>query len=337
MFGNRSFLGRNVRHTVVAGLGLVAMCGGAGAEAPTNLQLLSAMPPGTESVMILRLSALRARDSILRDDYRRKPRSQPGDDIKTVVTNAIGQAKQMAFTWGGSDFTTPSDTGMTGNFNERAIYIVEKPLDELLKRLETGTNVEGLEGGFEVAGVKVFQGKIDTTSSWARTHNSAGEPWFVAIPNPNMAVTAESRADIAYMLKALASKKAEVPVQWRTIAKGRNLESPILILRQYPRPSDPRGPGADAFLPPVKAQATHFALILPGVSIATLKLFVAAKDPTRAVHWVRDTFLFESDFAWEVKSDATSASATLVPLQESNIPPLMGLKLVLLFGTRVKM
>ncbi|MCZ6683133.1 MAG: hypothetical protein O7B26_08110 [Planctomycetota bacterium] len=309
---------------------------GAFAGTPSNAALIAARPPGTESVIVQRVSTLKGENSIVRDDYYEAvPTRLTCKNIKTAVRDATYQASVVVSAWGASDFRMPPDTGMTGNYNERAIYVVEQTLANLRKQLEAGRDIEGLDGRFDVAGVRVFRGTIDEESFDGRTMNSAGETWFVAIPDDHTVVSAESRADIVYMLKSLKEKRSAIPRRWRAIAVGHNLDSPLVILRQYPPPKKNRDPDMDMFVPPPDTGTTHFALTLPQVRSARMRISIKAKNVDKAIDWYKDEFLDESEYVWNVKRTDAGVTGTLDPKRPGEKPDSLGLRWVALFGACV--
>jgi hypothetical protein len=303
------------------------------AEPPTNRELIAAMPPGTESVMVQRVSIFKGDGSIFRAEYDWAPLTESTNkNIKTVVRDATNRASPVVFAWGASDFQMPPDTGMTGNYNERAVYVVEQTVAELREQLDAGRDVEGLDEHFDVAGVRIYKGTIDDKSVWGRTHNSAGEAWYVAIPDDHTIVSAESRSDIEYMLKSLRKKQSDIPRRWEEIAVAHNLNSPLVILREYPPPEKNREPGMHLFVPPPDVGATHFALTLPRVSSALTEISVKAKNVDKAVDWYKRHYLSESEYVWNVERADAGVTGTLSPKHEGEKPKYITLSWILLFG-----
>ena len=105
------------------------------ATAPSNLRLIAVMPPGTESVIVFRQSMISGKDSIVRDELGSLPFPW-GSELDSVVRNAVSKASPIAYAWGGSDFRMPPTSGMTGNYNERTIYVVSESLEPLRRRVE---------------------------------------------------------------------------------------------------------------------------------------------------------------------------------------------------------
>lgn len=304
------------------------------ADTPSNAVLIAAMPPGTESVMVQRESMLKGEDSIFRDDYEPAPTVSTSKNIKTLVCEATNRASPIVFAWGASDFQMPPDTGMTGNYNERTVYVVEQSLATVREQLQAGRVVEGLDGRFEVAGVRVYKGTIDKASVYGSTMNSAGEAWFVAFADNHTVVSAESRSDIEYMLKSLKEKRSAIPRRWRAIAVGHNMDSPLVLLRQYP-PKEDRRPDMDLFLPPPDTGTSHFALTLPRVSSALTSISIGAKDVDKAMDWYKCHYLQESEYVWNVKRTDAGVRGTLGPKRQGEKPDRMGLVWVVLFGACV--
>ena len=165
--------GRSERYLMVFGiLGLTLHWPGNGAVAgtPSNAVLIAAMPPGTESVIVQRVSMLMQEDSVFREGYDLAPRTT-NMKIKAVVRNATNQATLVAYALGGSDFQMPPTAGMTGNFDERAIYVVEQSVADLREQLEAGRDVEDLDERFDVGGVRVYQGTIRVLTDIIKIHN----------------------------------------------------------------------------------------------------------------------------------------------------------------------
>ncbi len=288
------------------------------------------MPPGTESVIVQRVSMLTAKESIFRDEYNRHSHDRRVSNIWALVHDAVDHNKLVVSALGGSDFEAPPTSGMTGNFNARTIYVVEQPLDVLRRQLETGQHVYALDDCFEFDGVDVFEGTIGRAGP---THNSTGESRFVAIPHSHTVVLSETREDIEYMLTSLRAKKIEIPHQWRAVAKGHDLESAIVILREYLPEPEQREPGTLPCLLPGAARPTHLALTLIDVKRPTLKIALTAQDPQGAIRWYHDALLLAKEgFAWDVTPTATGVTGTIGPEWEGAKPSYTTLTLILLFG-----
>ncbi len=113
---------------------LVIRTSGARADSPGNLQLIAAMPAGTESVLIYRYGLLTGENSVLRDDFLRAIDSlgQTGDsearnEPLSVILRHVAMSRPVVYVEGGAEFTTPDGLGV-GNYKGCSIWITTNHL-----------------------------------------------------------------------------------------------------------------------------------------------------------------------------------------------------------------
>jgi len=159
---------------------------------------------GVQSVLVQRILVLRSDESLFREAFRlRTPVTAQFKNLKSVVRSATETASPIVLAWGASDFELPPRSGMTGNYNERAIYVVEKSLDRLRAKIESKNEIEDVVEYLNIDKCRVYKGTIAADSYWGSVCNSAGEAWYVAFPDDYTVVCAETVEDISHMLKWL--------------------------------------------------------------------------------------------------------------------------------------
>jgi len=206
-----------------------------GGEPPTNGSLVACMPPGTESVWVVRDSELGAEDSIMRPlmEEMRKTMGRGGklehrEDLRPFVDRAIAQAAPVVHALGGSKFTRPKSLGM-GSYVDCAVWVTKGPVAELKAKLEKPEGITGPIERTDIDGVVVYGGKsVDMALT-------PGLPYFVAIPDENTVVTGSRREDVEHIVRSLRSKRSEarIPARWARAASYVRLEAPMVILRAY--------------------------------------------------------------------------------------------------------
>jgi hypothetical protein len=283
------------------------------ADQLTNAMILASMPVGTESVIIWRLDQLSRETSVFRRHFEQEPGLLKGNDIRTICHNAVAAATQRVFALGGSEFALPSTTGMTGNYNERAIHVVEKPLDALLERLLGGGTIEGRKEVLEFEGTALFRGRIPPESPWARTKGCANEEWFVSILGRHILVSAESRADIEYMIGSLRQGRSAIPPHFADIPALHNVESPVLVVRNYPAVSEK----SECFAPSEIPDLRRLVLSVPSVEDSRQHVSLWTGRPRE----VAGLLLFSDPYRWQPQGRTESRVDALIVAEPPRATP----------------
>lgn len=341
---------------------------------PSNEQLLAVMPPGAESVFIQRLEELRVEQSILRNQFddgwfRRSDEL----DLKSVVMNALADRSVRLFAWGGSNFRLPPDTGMTGNYNERAVYVVDRPLTDLRARLERSKGIPLASDAFTVDRFTVYSGRIAHDSFYGHAMNAADESWYIALADDFTIITAESRADIEYMLQAWARAEPEIPERWREILRGHDVSAPLFIVRRLATTEavsgacrrldivglTSNGPNrlvaasqcvaclvatmtqgyvgiwANLHLPPAVARLSEFALTLQYVDQPALRFSMTAEEIGAARAWFEREVFSPSVYDWTAEVNGGRLDATLSMNYSVEEASRLQFYLIVLFGPMI--
>ncbi len=220
---------------VIAG----CQCALAQAAPPTNVRLISAMPKQTESVAIWRFAEFPKAIS-LDSGMGTWPIPHPFDEDdwggKVVAELTRDQPDVVAI--GGSAFEAPPDLGV-GNFKQRFIAYSQGGFGDLAASLEEAA---GREDGpkKEVDGDwAIYSGRVGLSFYGGKRLK---EQLLVAIfEDATFVVGAESEDELSEMLKGLGENldgglgedQAEIPEQWKPMAKSVKLDSALLVLRVY--------------------------------------------------------------------------------------------------------
>lgn len=309
---------RCINIVIVVCLGAVVVGGCARRAGPSvalsNRALIGAMPDGAESVMVWRLDELQREAPDMKEAAEElviglNEKAETKEQIDVVLRRAIRTARPLVWAHSGSRFSPPSDLGV-GDYNERSIWITERPLRELRRALDTGEGVGGPVQRHKIAGVRVYEvlREIEFYGGESMT-----EPMFIALPDPRTALAAESLEDIGHMLARHRDEHAEIPEQWRSAAARIEIESPMVMLRRYDPESEddqfsPVRPGLSAER---RIEIEAFALVLAEAEQGRYRLEVITRQPQRAEEAFFRLLLPEPLFTWTAETTGEGFAATV--------------------------
>jgi len=316
-----------------------------GEEIPTNLRLIAAMPPGTESVLVYRYPALTAEDSAMKREFEEMldglgtPEDQDERNrLHNVVMRYVAMSNPLVQVEGGSQFTAPDGVGV-GNFNGRSIWIVEHPLARLMQRLAARKDIDGELTPFKLGDVQCYETAVDVRISIRPDVAPVTERRLYAFPSTRSVVVTECRDDVEYILKALGAKEPKVPKQWEPFAAALDIESPIIILRRYD-PSNDRdywSPAGSMNPHYGRTQVEGFGLVLKSAHDVMFSLRCVAKQRERAAAYYKDHAFRQENFTWSIEERPEGFTAEITGnaarIREANIP--ITLITFVLFGPNV--
>lgn len=309
---------RCINMVVVVCVATVVVGGCARRDGPSgalsNRALIGAMPDGAESVMVWRLDELQREAPDMKEAVEEwflglNEEAAATERIEIVLRRSIGGAGPVVWAHSGSRFTAPPDLGV-GDYNERSIWITERPLRELRRALDTGEGVGGPVQRHEIGGVRVYQMLREREFYGGE---SMTEPMFIALPDQRTALIAESLDDVGQMLGRYGRAPSGIPEQWRSAAARIEIESPLVILRRYDPESEddefsPVNPGLSAER---RIDIEAFALVLADAERSRYRLEVITRQPQRAEEAFFRLLLPEPVFDWTVQPTDRGFAATL--------------------------
>lgn len=292
----------------------------------TNKQLIAAMPPQTESVMVLRHKRLGAAHSAFRSEFGRPgitDLQRPAANLKGEIQSAVFSARPIVIATGGSMFEAPISSPAggkdaigigVGNYEERTISIVEDSLVSLRKQLDERVEKQDGLDAMQAGRIRIFHATIDTFPGGPGKIDPVREPFFICFVSERCIVTAESQTDVEHIVRTLRDEDATLPAKWRKIADGHDVESAIIILREYnPKndrdfysPVNPKWPESS------RAAVKSFALSLPKLEENAFLISAQAADGERALKWYRRRSLpVDGDYAYDVRTTTASFTGSL--------------------------
>lgn len=326
-------------------LALVASSALHGTRPPTNERLIAAMPEGVESVIVMRHSLLHSDESLFKNQFGGCGYGKEGE-LTRLASQAVDTAIPIVCAMGGSGFQVPPDTGMTGDFNRRSIWIVRKTIEPFRRQLE-GENEK--YASFIIDGVKVFKTSVLV---YQERFSPTRKPFLVAFPDDHIVVSAESEKDIEEMISALKAKETKLSDRWRGVAKGIDVESPVVLLRVFPedrvnarrikwnqdyKPMIPQTAVscvAPHGFPAEKTKIKSFGWALPNVKQLAYEVAVSTEAPKVAIDWYKKDCFPRSVFSWDVKVTPHGFKGHL-RFREGAESQHVGLVFILLFGAFV--
>lgn len=222
------------------------------AEPRTNAELIAAMGPTTESVMVFRVQELRDAQSPFLSYVPgvKEWQMHPGANTQLsdrIMPLAIAQSVQVIAT-GGSSFESYRGIGV-GNYEERRIVNVSGTLQPVRHLLASNPPPPGLIDSAEFGAVRIYHTKElilmdDEDHRAEQSGKLRREDRFIAIIDDHTLAVTESRPMMEHIITSLTTGAHEVPAQWTAAADAMKLESPLVILRQFPRlnPADAESP-----------------------------------------------------------------------------------------------
>ena len=154
----------------------------------------------------------------------------------SVVFNHIAQAKPIVHVEGGSDFTrkTGSADGLgLGHYTRRSISFVEHPLTPLLLRLARNHDFNRPCKPVNIAGNQAYEIKVEAPGMERADPGCVQQPCFIGFPSDRWVITAPTRSELEFMLKALASPARVLPDRWKNLADSLDIESPLFLIRRH--------------------------------------------------------------------------------------------------------
>lgn len=318
--------------------------------APTSLSLIAAMPPGTESVLVMRIEPLLAEGSRVAHYARaaRNPKNPAGGgerDLLTVVYDAVAEQRPMVLARGASRMRAPRSIGV-GAYDECDICWVRGSLAGLRERLRAGEDIEDLRRVEEVDGVEVFGATVTMVRDGEdRKALDEGRPpkeeRFVAVVDAHTVVVASRREDAAAAVRGvLARREGPVPEQWRAAAAGLPLDAPLVILRRYDPTNEldvysPENPRRE---PALRAGLDSLGLAVVDPVTGELRVRGVTPDAERAVRVLQtQSYLPRSDYAWAIEMGEGGFTADLTPRIGREEEGVLGLRLWIIWGPNVAM
>jgi hypothetical protein len=322
-----------------------AFWGGAAAsfaqpDAPSNRQLIAAMPPGVESVLIKRYPALTAADSALKVENLHVwdglgNRSAEPEAAFNDIVQQLADFKPVVYAEGGSDFTRVADpegpSGL-GNYNSRSIWYVQQPLGPLRRRLDGKALPTQPATASNPHAPRVYETEVKQYVPKDGRAAPVQEKRFIAFPSDYCVVVVEQKGELDDILKALASRSAELPERWRSVAGKLEIESPVVLLRRYNRTNtlDYYSPFNPEFLP---VDIESFGLILPSEKRVNFRVRCLSRSVMEAEQYYKRGFLREEEYRWRVTMREGGFDAELVAVN-GNTQTVMML-LYVLFGANM--
>ncbi len=302
------------------------------------------MPPETQSVLVMRYEELVSDDSILKDDIRRSIDHGSNDPEASELFNEIldsaMKANLLVRVAGGSEFTpiTRDSSGIgVGNYNGRMVLYIEKSLKPLIDRLKKNENIKNVSESFKVENVPVFQSIERERGLNAGEYVAIDEELYFAFYNDRCVVVTESVDETKHILNHLGSDAAELPAKWAKAAAGLDIESPILILRQY----DPKNE-LDYFSPVnrknpewKKSDTQGFGIILKSVKSLTFRMNCESREPQRAAAFFASDFFSQEIYAWNSRFRETGFEADISVIDEKRSKAHPLLTIYVLFGPNI--
>lgn len=302
------------RILLLAALAVTAAGCASGPQPPaplSNPALIAAMPDGAESVMVLRLDELHAAPDLKESAERMVAwldGDEPADTMDTLLRRGIQAAGPVAWVHAGSRFTAPPDLGV-GDYDARSIWVTRRPLNDVIRALDTGEGVAGPLARHEANGVTIYEGQrtIEFYGGESKT-----ESMFVAFADARTPMVAETRDDIEQMLARWRAGDRQIPARWRSGAQRLEVESPIVILRRYDPASeeDQFSPVNRRIPPEERIEIEAFGIVLTDPAKRRYRLEVISSQPQRAEEFFRH-WLSDESFAWTVEAADAGFAATL--------------------------
>lgn len=333
--------------TILCGIGISRVSAAGQNASPSNLALISAMPPETESVLILRCDRLTAGDSLLRDRVleflngieEAGTRQEYTTSPLSVVFNHIVQAQPILHVEGGSDFTrkTGSADGLgLGHYTRRSISYVERPLTPLLLRLATNNDFDGPCKPLKIAGKQAYEIEVEAPGMERADPDCVRQPCFIGFPSDRWVITAPTRSELEFMLKTLASPARMLPDNWKNLAASLDIESPLFLIRRYNPASV-----LDCYSPVIHSQTVYprvdiegFALTLPSVNQLLFRMSCQSREPDQAMgHY--GSWLPEPQWVWNSTPRPAGFEAGIAASEITEATQTLVFGLLILFGANV--
>ena len=326
---------------------LLTVVTAAHAEVPTNTQLIAAMPPATESVLIRRYSALASEESALKNEAQQTidglgdvASEEERNALLNVVLRYVAMADPVVHAEGGSDFTRitgdPGGIGV-GNYNSRSIWCVERSLDRLKKRLAEQRDLSGDVKTFTLDDVPAYETEVRRHVATDDKVTPVQEKRFVAFPSDHCVVITEDRNELEQILTGLKSKAPEVPEKWRVPTAGLELQSAIVLLRRYDPQNEldyysPVSPKKPAFQ---RVNIESVALVLPSVNRLAFRIKCISEEPRKAVVYFACHTLRQEAYRWKTNVSDVGFEAEVAAIDENRDVAYPMLVLYMLFGPNV--
>ncbi|MBN2445422.1 MAG: hypothetical protein JXO22_01755 [Phycisphaerae bacterium] len=330
----RTFVADHRIHTVILVAAAVALFTEAtnAAAPPTNQQLIAAMPPGTESVLVCQVEPLLSDKSVLKDacaKFVQTPTALAGfvpeNTLGRIVLSGLPACEPVAVAIGGAKFEVPNSE-QPGPFDYRAVWVCRKPIAPLEKQIEELGGTARI-GTLDVDDITVY---ICTANEMAEQDDAKNSralrrlPVLVAFPTPHTVVIAQARSAIDHMVRAVRSERAEMTEGQKSVLLGLPLDAPLVLVRKYD-PTNER----DAASPVNRwrpkalwADIESVALAFPDPAENAFKIRCLSPNPDRAVTFYRSAeMLFnvlpETEFEWQTTTAHQSFSADLKVREEA--------------------
>ncbi|MBC7773029.1 MAG: hypothetical protein H7210_11075, partial [Pyrinomonadaceae bacterium] len=186
------------------------------AEPPTNKQLIAAMTPTTESVIIWRIEPLMSDKSVLKAHAGKLSWTwlTPGKDDQLVgcISEALTKATIRVQVLAGSKFQPVKGIG-AGEHELRQIMYTKDSLEEVRKKLDNKDGVKDLGKNLALNGITVYTSDIVLPWDKLAASKMADEkdpkakpkttPVFAAFPDDHCVVITFSQTEMDLLLKGL--------------------------------------------------------------------------------------------------------------------------------------
>lgn len=266
---------------------------------PSNEQLIAAMPPRMESVIVLSMKALSSETSAFKRDFPSFSSSPVSagqkDGLSAAIDRILAEGTVEKMVMAGSNFRAAQGAG-AGSFDSCVLFLLDRPIMNFEESLKANRDVEPVESP---AG-NIFKGRT-------RAPDGTEVPLFVSHPTDTTMVLAMSQGDVEHILRQLRSDSREIPPHWRAFSQDAAIESPAIVIRKYDptNQNDSHSPINPKRPPDMKVEIDGFVLTIPSTEKVELLLRCKTGSPDRAISFYRSAemryyVLPELIWNWEI-------------------------------------